>query len=680
MEAEIKLEYAREEMLQIINTKLMALATALSRHPDEPTGLSQRLAHITTALSWETFQADLKSLQDKTAEAFQKASNANNEMRTMENSKAQTLFLALADQFVQNSGPDALKRLVWDICGPLLGGIVVDCGDDPAIPSVRFEIGPHAFPREFAFRYLGDGYDFLISESPVSEKLTAQLEIPSKTKSELKADNEDGKIAWRCVPVAELDLWKMERMEASLAYSDILTDWQKSRTAGHKEPPKGETIEPRSNIHSDQNDFLVRYIETIHSTLTQFLKAAFHKLDQPKEKPKAESYGLPTLGIVLYGIEEMKKRNQELSKRLTSEERLDNTVDAIESMIKCLPNMEDQFAQINKQDIEARLSLVINGIKKALRSRDNAIKDELSLRKAVALKDRKLQEAEAAITKARDFRGEREDELKSENQKLEANLNNVKHELEKALRVPDKVREEFFGKIQKLCDKVRDLEKMVREGDAAREILHLDQEATTKDLESSRGKVERYKEARKRWENEYLKLKTERDQLRRERDQLKVEQDQLKTEQDQLKNKRDQLKPDRLSPGQDLEAVLQSLLRAQEKEIEQALAKAAKLEEDTRTMSSMRASGEETLRELLQHQQSQNTEIPNLQARLADMEEIQHVTLNELDDERKKMTLMEKDEAMKELEKQLAQEREKSKRLEAILGPVLAAAAAVSSL
>jgi hypothetical protein len=144
MEAEIKCLYAREEMLHIMNTKSMALATALSRHPDEPTGLSERLAHITTLLSWETFQADLKSRQEKTAEAFQKASNANNEMRTMENSKAHTLFLALADQFAQNSEPDSLKRLVWDICGPLLGGIVVDCGDDPAIPSVRFEIGPHA--------------------------------------------------------------------------------------------------------------------------------------------------------------------------------------------------------------------------------------------------------------------------------------------------------------------------------------------------------------------------------------------------------------------------------------------------------------------------------------------------------------------------------------------------------
>lgn len=41
---------------------------------------------------------------------------------------------------------------------------------------------------------------------------------------------------------------------------------------------------------------------------------------------------------------------------------------------------------------------------------------------------------------------------------------------------------------------------------------------------------------------------------------------------------------------------------------------------------------------------------------------------------------MEKDGAVQELEKQLVQEREKSKRLEALLGPALAAAAAVSSL
>jgi hypothetical protein len=62
------------------------------------------------------------------------------------------------------------------------------------------------------------------------------------------------------------------------------------------------------------------------------------------------------------------------------------------------------------------------------------------------------------------------------------------------------------------------------------------------------------------------------------------------------------------------------------------------------------------------------------------MEEIQNTTLNELDMERKNVTVGEKDKAVKKLEEQLAEEREKSKRLEALFASVLAAAATLSSL
>jgi hypothetical protein len=658
---ELECAQAKAELLYAVNEKLMELANALSHHPDEPTALPDRLAQIFTALSWETFQDTLKSQQKKTAEALHRASEANTEMRKMENSRAQSLFLALADQYAQSSGPDASRKLVWDICGPLLDGIAVDCGQETPIPSMHLENPAGASPRELTFELLGFGYDFVIKDSPLSEKLAAQLKVPSKFKSVLKDDSEEGKISWRCVPSAEIEVLKMEKKEASLAYAEIFTDWQRSKVTDHPHCSQfGDPIE--SNVHYDPIDLLVEYIQEIHTKLIAFLSAAFDKLDQSKEKLEAESYGLPTLSDVLYGIEELKKRNQELS---TNEEGLDGIATAVEHIIKSLPSFKQDYGEtgkINKGLIESSLFLINTHIHAALSDRehalhalDDAIGEQKSLRDVVALKEKRLQEAEAVITRARDLTADREEKMNRENQKLESELANVKQQLEKALRVPDRVRDEFFGKIQKLHDKNRDLENKVKEIEAAREILYLDQEATIKYLESSRAKVDQQKAALKRFREEYTKLKDERDQLRSKR----------------------------FPTDRDIEAALQF----QEKKTEQALAQIAvleedkrELEEDLRNMRNISATGEKAIRQLEERIAEQGQETANLKERLADMEEIQKATLNELEKERNDIKFLEKDEAMLAYEKQLAEERAKSKRLAAKLELFFVAAVAATSL
>jgi predicted ribonuclease toxin of YeeF-YezG toxin-antitoxin module len=129
------------------------------------------------------------------------------------------------------------------------------------------------------------------------------------------------------------------------------------------------------------------------------------------------------------------------------------------------------------------------------------------------------------------------------------------------------------------------------------------------------------------------------------------------------------------------------------------------LEDDLRNLNSAKATGEETIRELLQQQADQKKENSNLRASLATMEEIQNTTMDQLEKEREKgstnvnrdktatISTSEKKRTKRsksvnvdqkatilELEKELAAERVKSKRLEERLGPLLAAAVAAGSL
>jgi murein L,D-transpeptidase YcbB/YkuD len=131
------------------------------------------------------------------------------------------------------------------------------------------------------------------------------------------------------------------------------------------------------------------------------------------------------------------------------------------------------------------------------------------------------------------------------------------------------------------------------------------------------------------------------------------------------------------------------------------------LEEDIRTLDSTEATGEETIRELLQQQVEQKKENSNLRASLAMMEEIQNTTMDQLEKERQKGStnvIRDKYVTISKLEKELSDERAKlkraegrdveyatlhhelaaecakSKRLKERLGPLLAAAVAVGSL
>jgi prefoldin subunit 5 len=53
--------------------------------------------------------------------------------------------------------------------------------------------------------------------------------------------------------------------------------------------------------------------------------------------------------------------------------------------------------------------------------------------------------------------------LTQENRKLESDFNNALHELDKARKEPDYVREQFSSKLQRVHDRIRKLESDVEE-------------------------------------------------------------------------------------------------------------------------------------------------------------------------------------------------------------------------
>jgi hypothetical protein len=129
--------------------------------------------------------------------------------RKMENAAAQKLFLALAESVSTTLGPEFLTKLVWKVCGQSLAGVGLSI--DSSIPSVEIENGPASWAREHApnlVTTLGSGYDLVVKESEVLKLL-----------------------AWRCCPVAEIDLWKSEKDEYSQANAKLLEGIQIERKA-----------------------------------------------------------------------------------------------------------------------------------------------------------------------------------------------------------------------------------------------------------------------------------------------------------------------------------------------------------------------------------------------------------------------------------------------------------------
>ena len=146
------------------------------------------------------------------------------------------------------------------------------------------------------------------------------------------------------------------------------------------------------------------------------------------------------------------------------------TNDVVRAMVEILPGLEKKW-QNNKlvgrnlatrtQDIRDEIEILLDK-----RAEDQREIDKLrKSMKSVTLKEKKLEEAEALVFAAREEKSAREDKLRNENSRLQSELANLKIKLEAANAEPDKVREEFSGKMRRLHDRVSARDKTIAEKD-----------------------------------------------------------------------------------------------------------------------------------------------------------------------------------------------------------------------
>jgi hypothetical protein len=301
---------ANEKLLLMMNKALAELVKAVSQHPDQSIDLARRLEALSQSVDWRRREFKVERLKQEAGKQLDALSSADVKMREIENTSAQKLFLALAENVRTTSGPEFLMKLIWEICGQPLAGAAVGPSPNSAIPSVEIENGPTSLGREHApnlVRTLGSGYDFVVKESEVSELLASQLKIPSVSVTEFEHDRGNGKdqlLAWRCCPVAEIDLWKSEKDEYVQANAKLLEEIQLERKA------RGETCSPEREVeaafHLQRLSALESYVDDLHRGMGMFLGKALKLITPPHlEVPPESTFGLLTFDKLLSGIEKL---------------------------------------------------------------------------------------------------------------------------------------------------------------------------------------------------------------------------------------------------------------------------------------------------------------------------------------------------------------------------------------
>jgi hypothetical protein len=685
LSAKVQYLIARENLVYNANAKLNCILETIIRNP-ESTSVSKSLESILRSSVWQSYETEVESWKSKIKERVDDLIAADVEKRRMENSAAQNLFIALAEHVGKTSGYEILQQLILNSCEQPRFGVLPTSLVQTSIPSVNRSNSasdPMAFNLE---ECLGSGYDLADAESEISKMLTSQLPTSA---NEMNNEGVKSPISWRSCPSSEIEAWKSERLETSQAYSKLLAQWEEEKHPRDDFGLANENIDRLAEA-ADQLNRLQSQIASAEDHTKVFLSRAL-SLIKPMISPNETPTTVRSLEEALMeGLGIMGGSICALNKKLCAKDKvLKGIIEVLDSVVTYFPDIRNDYGNIMQEDVVKVLLLIATRIKAIHCAKDKDARDILHLHKAAALKDKKLREAETDLIKARELKGAREGKLSQENRKLDSELSNARHELEKARKEPDYVREQFSNKMQKLHDKIRALQNDVEQQSKAKNILELDNEAMTKDLESKCTKIERQKEQLKKFREEFIKVKDERDQLRSK---------QPFNEPDahaHVKNLENNIR--------ELEEDIRSLNNAKATSDETI----RELEKDLRNLNNAKATGEETIRELLQQEAEQKKENSNLRASLTTMEEIQNTTMDQLEEERQKgSTNVNRDEnaIISKLEKELADERAKlklaegrdiefatlqqglaaerakSKRLEERLGPFLAAAVAAGSL
>jgi hypothetical protein len=94
--------------------------------------------------------------------------------------------------------------------------------------------------------------------------------------------------------------------------------------------------------------------------------------------------------------------------------------------------------------------------------------------------------------------------------KIQSDLDGMKLRLEKALKERNRVKEEWSMKLQRLHDKIRDLEAKWKAEVEAHTILRLDNEDTVKQVNNNKAKLERFMELQRSYKENATKVREER--------------------------------------------------------------------------------------------------------------------------------------------------------------------------
>jgi chromosome segregation ATPase len=183
--------------------------------------------------------------------------------------------------------------------------------------------------------------------------------------------------------------------------------------------------------------------------------------------------------------------------------------------LSLFPDFTASYNKLPKTIANGQLPVVVNAIIALLKEKDDDRgKNKQLLKQKLAAKDRDLAAKDREFGYAGQTSHKQQEKLKSDILKTQAELEVVKRELDKSRKEPDRVREGFFGKIQKLHDKVSGLEKDIKAKDDQISVLGLDQAEMIKDIEKNKEKVGKQRDQLKEWRDGYKQLKDERDILR----------------------------------------------------------------------------------------------------------------------------------------------------------------------
>lgn len=314
---------------------------------------------------------------------------------------------------------------------------------------------------------------------------------------------------------------------------------------------------------------------------------------------------------------------------------------------KAVVSIQEQLktAQKSLEEKEKELTIVRSSNENLKVEHNEEVK---KLNKKVAVKERTLVEKEKLLALTGKSNHQHQEELKSEINRAKSEAEKLIHELEKARKEPDKVKEQWSGKIQKLHDKVAAKNAELTSEKQARQILKLDADATLEDLRLCREEV---------------------DGLQSKLDAQKASAKNV----DNLIKKNEGL--------QKSLAVAKTNQRIETDRINSAVTKAiAPLADEIKQLKRLRDSDAKDIEELSRSNETKASKIVALEKCLGESEEVQDATLEQLEKERAKKEVKGRSEAdFAALEIELAEERAKSNRLGEILMPMLTATAAASA-